>query len=121
MPCSQRAPTAGEPIPARRKMLSLLATACALSLPARVPRSTSVQMKLEFAKYQGLGNDFVLMDCREKGEPALSPGEAATMCDRNFGIGADGVIFVLPPDVPDAQFRMRIYNSDGSEVTKLVA
>ena len=37
------------------------------------------------------------------------------MCDRNFGVGADGVIFVLPPDTSDAKYRMRIYNSDGSE------
>ena len=45
----------------------------------------------------------------------LSPDEAVRMCDRNFGVGADGVIFVLPPDVEDAKYRMRIYNSDGSE------
>ena len=37
------------------------------------------------------------------------------MCDRNFGVGADGVIFVLPSDTEDSRVRMRIYNSDGSE------
>ena len=37
------------------------------------------------------------------------------MCDRNFGVGADGVIFVLPPDTEESKVRMRIYNSDGSE------
>lgn len=37
------------------------------------------------------------------------------MCDRNFGVGADGVIFVLPTDTEEAKVRMRIYNSDGSE------
>ena len=72
-------------------------------------------MSVGFSKYHGLGNDFVLVDCRKTGEPAMSPDEAAGMCDRNFGVGADGVIFVLPPDVPEAQYRMRIYNSDGSE------
>ena len=73
-------------------------------------------MNVAFSKYHGLGNDFVLVDCRKEGEPVMSPDEAAGMCDRNFGVGADGVIFVLPPDVPEAQYRMRIYNSDGSEV-----
>ena len=72
-------------------------------------------MKVGFSKYHGLGNDFVLVDCRKEGEPVMSPDQAAGMCDRNFGVGADGVIFVLPPDVPEAQYRMRIYNSDGSE------
>lgn len=86
----------------------------AISLPA--PRAGVVHMKADFAKYHGLGNDFVLMDCRTRTDPALTPTEAASMCDRNFGVGADGVIFVLPPDVPEAQYRMRIYNSDGSEV-----
>ena len=71
--------------------------------------------KVSFAKYHGLGNDFVMIDCREQGEPVLTPEQAARMCDRNFGVGADGVIFVLPSDVPEAQTRMRIYNSDGSE------
>jgi len=70
---------------------------------------------VSFAKYHGLGNDFVLVDDRGTGEPSLSPDEAMRMCDRNFGIGADGVIFVLPPDTEDSKYRMRIYNSDGSE------
>merc|ERR1740138_773054 len=78
------------------------------------PRGTAAAA-VEFSKYHGLGNDFVLVDCRAEGEPALSPEQAVRMCDRNFGVGADGVIFVLPPDVDDAKYRMRIYNSDGSE------
>ena len=72
-----------------------------------------------FAKYHGLGNDFVLIDCRDTGKPALSPDEAVKMCDRNFGVGGDGVIFVLPPDANGEKYgaksQMRIYNSDGSE------
>jgi len=87
------------------------AAALALSLPTSTPRAS-----VNFAKYHGIGNDFVLLDCRDAGQPTLSPQEAAAMCDRNFGVGADGVIFVLPPDVSEAQYRMRIYNSDGSEV-----
>jgi diaminopimelate epimerase len=70
---------------------------------------------ISFSKYHGLGNDFVLIDCRESGVPAMSPAQAEKMCDRNFGVGGDGVIFVLPPDVEGADYRMRIYNSDGSE------
>jgi len=99
-------------------MLASVVSLLALHLPSRAPASrmsASSAATIDFAKYQGLGNDFVLVDCREQGAPALSPEQAAGMCDRNFGVGADGVIFVLPPDMPDAKYKMRIYNSDGSE------
>ena len=46
--------------------------------------------------------------------PKVTPEEAAKLCDRNFGIGADGVIFVLP-GVNGADYTMRTFNSDGSE------
>ena len=46
---------------------------------------------LPFSKYHGLGNDFVMIDCREAGVPTLSPEQAMKMCDRNFGVGGDGV------------------------------
>ena len=52
---------------------------------------------LPFSKYHGLGNDFVLVDARSGDAPPMTPAEAEAMCDRNFGVGADGVIFVLPP------------------------
>lgn len=71
-------------------------------------------MKLNFTKYQGLGNDFILVDNRHIDEPLISPAVAQKMCDRHFGIGADGVIFVLPK-VGDTDYTMRIFNSDGSE------
>ena len=95
-------------------MLSIAALVLSYSI---TPRAGPISMSssVAFSKYHGLGNDFVLVDCREAGTPALSPEEAAKMCDRNFGVGADGVIFVLPPDVDSAKHRMRIYNSDGSE------
>ena len=105
----------------KKIMLSLVVSSLAVQLPARLPsRHGAVSMAagsapLKFSKYHGLGNDFALVDCREAGVPAVTPEQAAQMCDRNFGVGADGVIFVLPPDVPGAQYRMRIYNSDGSE------
>ncbi len=69
---------------------------------------------LPFSKYHGLGNDFVLMDSRAREEPVITPEQAVDVCDRNFGIGADGVIFVLPGKA-GADYTMRIYNSDGSE------
>ena len=79
-----------------------------------VVRSTS-SSGIKFAKYQGLGNDFVLIDNRDSSEPVLTPHQAVRVCDRNFGVGGDGVIFALPSDNGDTDFEMRIYNSDGSE------
>lgn len=70
---------------------------------------------LQFVKYQGLGNDFILIDNRHATEPVITPDQAAIICDRNFGIGGDGVIFALPPQSSGSDLAMRIYNSDGSE------
>lgn len=71
-------------------------------------------MVIEFSKYQGLGNDFILIDNRHQSEPIISSEQAIQMCDRHFGIGADGVIFALPGQ-EGTDYTMRIYNSDGSE------
>lgn len=71
-------------------------------------------MDIAFHKYQGLGNDFVLIDNRSQARPLLTPEQAVRLCDRHFGIGADGVIFALP-GTPGANYTMRIFNSDGSE------
>lgn len=65
-----------------------------------------------FSKWHGLGNDFVIV------EPEKNPGfdfqaAAAHLCDRHFGIGADGVVTIRP--LGGEAFEMRIYNSDGSE------
>lgn len=54
------------------------------------------------------------MDNRDSSVPKVTPEEAVKLCDRNFGIGADGVIFVMP-GVNGADYTMRIFNSDGSE------
>jgi diaminopimelate epimerase len=70
---------------------------------------------VDFRKYHGLGNDFILIDDRDKVEPSLTPSQAEQLCNRNFGVGADGVIFALRPPSDQFDFRMRIYNSDGSE------
>ncbi len=71
-------------------------------------------MGLPFSKYHGLGNDFILMDNRHQSSPVLTSAQAIELCDRNFGIGADGVIFALP-GAHGADYTMRIFNSDGSE------
>ena len=72
---------------------------------------------VKFYKYQGLGNDFVLVDNRDSSEIKLSSERCAQLCDRNFGIGADGVIFAMPPGFvqADEDYSMRMYNSDGTE------
>ncbi|KAF2288734.1 hypothetical protein GH714_011835 [Hevea brasiliensis] len=69
---------------------------------------------LHFVKYQGLGNDFILVDNRDSTEPRITPEQAVRLCDRNFGIGADGVIFAMP-GTNGTDYTMRIFNSDGSE------
>ncbi len=69
---------------------------------------------MRFAKYHGLGNDFILIDNRDTATPRLSPEQAIAWCNRRFGIGADGVIFALPAQA-GGDYQMRIFNSDGSE------
>jgi diaminopimelate epimerase len=71
-------------------------------------------MAIAFSKYQGLGNDFVLVDNRHQPDLILTAEQATKWCDRNFGIGADGIIFALPGQ-NGTDYTMRILNSDGSE------
>ena len=71
-------------------------------------------MEIEFTKYHGLGNDFILIDNRVTTEPVVTSEQAIKLCDRHFGIGADGVIFALPGQ-DGTDYTMRIFNSDGSE------
>ena len=70
--------------------------------------------ELEFVKAQGIGNDFILIDCLRDnlGDTNLA-ALAVRLCDRNFGIGGDGLILILPSERADC--RMRVINSDGSE------
>lgn len=67
---------------------------------------------IEFFKYQGTGNDFVIIDNRQ-GAVALSKDQVAFLCDRKFGIGADGLMLLGLKDGYD--FSMTYYNSDGAE------
>lgn len=71
-------------------------------------------MNIHFYKYQGAGNDFVIIDNRE-GNIQLSTGQIAFLCDRRFGIGADGLM--LLQSFADADFDMVYYNADGNEST----
>lgn len=86
---------------------------------------------MEFVKMHGLGNDFIILDdtdhrqkngregfetekhCCEESE--LSPELVRHFCDRHRGIGADGVIRVCNAEHPQADFRMKLYNADGSQ------
>ena len=69
-------------------------------------------MELAFVKMHGLGNDFVVIE--DLGEELeLSADAVAWFCDRNFGIGGDGLILVRPATMPDADFFMLYYNADG--------
>lgn len=67
---------------------------------------------LEFRKYEGLGNDFVLVDASD--DQLVAVEQAPAICDRRRGIGADGVLLVLPPRRADCDARMRVINADGS-------
>jgi diaminopimelate epimerase len=67
-------------------------------------------MRIDFVKYQGTGNDFIIIDNRS-GNVNLSEEQAAFLCHRRFGIGADGLM-LLEAEVA-ADFRMVYYNSDG--------
>ena len=66
---------------------------------------------IEFYKYQALGNDFIILDCR-KTKVADPQGTSRIMCRRHFGIGADGLVLAIPHR--SNQVRMEFYNPDGS-------
>lgn len=71
-----------------------------------------VGMRMKFTKMQGLGNDYVYVNCFQ--EKVENPGELSVkVSDRHFGIGADGLILIKPSDVAD--FEMEMYNADGSQ------
>jgi diaminopimelate epimerase len=72
-------------------------------------------MQHTFYKYQGTGNDFIMVDNRENTFPKNDTKLISHLCHRRFGVGADGLILLENDDVAD--FRMVYYNSDGNEST----
>lgn len=70
-------------------------------------------MELAFTKMHGLGNDMIVLDSLESGF-APSEEQARFLCDRRLGVGADQILVLLPSD--SADFKMLIFNHDGSEV-----
>ena len=69
---------------------------------------------LKFSKYHGAGNDFVMIDAI-KSPVVLTDGQVKAICDRRTGVGADGLIMLMPSDKYD--FKMKYYNCDGHEST----
>ncbi len=71
-------------------------------------------MRIAFTKMHGLGNDFVVLDARTSPIPEVDAAAAAALADRHTGIGCDQLLVLEPSTIAD--FRMRIFNADGSEV-----
>lgn len=69
--------------------------------------------KMQFSKWQGLGNNYIVLH-REQIPFALTPARVRLLCDRNVGIGSDGILVVGPQTGKD-RFALQIFNSDGSE------
>jgi diaminopimelate epimerase len=73
-------------------------------------------MRIEFAKYHALGNDYIVIDPKSLPAP-LTIGQVRVICHRNFGVGSDGIL-LGPLPAEQAKFALRIYNPDGSEAEK---
>lgn len=70
-------------------------------------------MTFSFTKFHGTGNDFIMVDCTSDDSFKLTSDQISDLCDRRFGIGADGIILISKH--PKADFTMTYYNSDGSQ------
>lgn len=70
-------------------------------------------MTIKFSKYQGTGNDFIIIDDRNRTFPGNVPDLVMFLCDRRFGVGADGLMLLLESNTVD--FKMVYYNADGKE------
>lgn len=72
-------------------------------------------MQVQFHKYQGTGNDFIILDNRSAGYSSLTNDQIRRLCDRRLGIGADGLMMLN--EKPGYDFDMKYYNADGGEST----
>lgn len=75
-------------------------------------RSKKDRELISFTKMHGIGNDYIYINCMES-VPDRLPELAEEMSDRHFGVGGDGIVLICPSDKAD--FRMRMFNNDGSE------
>lgn len=71
-----------------------------------------MKSKVHFTKMHGIGNDYIYINCMESC-PVDLPSLSRLMSDRHTGVGGDGIILIMPSDIAD--FKMRIFNADGSE------
>jgi len=71
---------------------------------------------ISFVKGHGLGNDYLVIDAADLADP-LTPRQITRVCDRNWGVGSDGILLLVPP-WDGADFGLRILNPDGSEAEK---
>jgi len=72
-------------------------------------------MELRFAKWEGTGNDFVLVDDREGLFPTDDLDLVRRLCDRHFGIGSDGLVLIQRPKEEGTDYHMGFFNPDGSQ------
>lgn len=79
-----------------------------------ITNPTDTNEVIKFTKMHGIGNDYIYIDCMER-VPDRLPDLAREMSDRHFGVGGDGIVLICPPTLPGAHFRMRMFNTDGSE------
>ena len=70
-------------------------------------------MKVAFSKYQGTGNDFVIISAPDLGGLTLKTDQVKYICDRKYGVGSDGLILISQSEQHD--FKMDFYNPDGSQ------
>lgn len=72
-------------------------------------------MSIQFIKFHGYGNDYIVIEAEQLAEIADLGEFAQSICNRHYGAGADGIAIVSPAEHSDADFRVRIFNPDGSE------
>jgi diaminopimelate epimerase len=73
------------------------------------------KQKLAFSKWEGTGNDFILVDDRTGTFPAHDIPFVRRLCDRHFGIGSDGLILIQEPKQAETRYHMEFFNPDGSK------